>query len=176
MRRKATLLIILALIASGAFLAISFWKSPAIAPSATERQPPSEPQFSQPPVELEPQVPAPSNLTLGDRLLSNYGNSSLSLKEDLTLFKNFTSNVFLLVKQRDSRHYATNQDLAEFLLGKRGQSEPYLSSDSPVLNPAGQLVDRYGSPLIIHPLSQDRFEIRSAGLDKVPYTEDDLVR
>ena len=124
-------------------------------------------------VPLENQQEPPRSPVLGDQLLAQYGAPNGSLENDLQIFSRYLSNVFLLVKQRDPRHYATNKDLATFLLGQAG--EPYLSPDSPILNQQGQLVDRLGSPLIIHPLSKDQIEIRCAGEDKTPYTADDLI-
>ncbi|MGJ8723806.1 MAG: hypothetical protein ACSHYB_04550 [Roseibacillus sp.] len=93
----------------------------------------------------------------------------------MELFERYLSNVFILAKQRDPRHYATNEDLVLFLTGQKGNLTPYLSPDSSILNEKGQLVDRFDSPLIIHPFSRDQIEIRSAGPDRVPYTEDDVV-
>ncbi|GHC51220.1 hypothetical protein [Roseibacillus persicicus] len=142
-----------------------------------ERKPESEgkPQLSQ--IPAEPESPQrPNRLTLGDQILSSYASPHSTPSSDLTLFKNYLANVFLLVKQRDSRHYSTNEDLALFLLGRQGNQEAYLSEDSKLLNADRQLVDRFGSPLIVHPLSKDQIEIRSAGPDRVPYTDDDLVR
>ena len=94
----------------------------------------------------------------------------------MEIFDRYLDNVFILIKQRDPRYYATNEDLVLFLTGQKGNLTPYLSADSPLINSEGQLVDRFGSPLIVHPLSKEEIEIRSAGPDQVPYTEDDIVR
>lgn len=138
--------------------------------------PTSEPQISQPPEVLREETPPPQTLVLGDRLLAQYGAEGGSLAQDLEILHRFLNNVFILVKQRDPRHYATNEDLVEFLQGKRGQQEVFLSQESPALNENGQLIDRLGNPIHIHPLSAKRLEIRSAGPDGVPYTDDDLVK
>jgi hypothetical protein len=37
-------------------------------------------------------------------------------------------------------------------------------------------VDRWGTPLYFHAISRDRLEVRSAGPDKVMWTEDDVQR
>lgn len=42
------------------------------------------------------------------------------------------------------------------------------------LNKEGQLLDGWGSPYFFHLVSQTRIEIRSAGPDKLLFTEDDL--
>lgn len=133
------------------------------------------PQISQPPQEQPPTEAALPSL-LGDQLLGSYGKPSGTLDSDLKLFTRYLSNVFILVKQRDPRHYATNEDLALFLTGQKGNLTPYLSPNSPLLNSHGQLTDRLGSPLIVHPLSKDQIEIRSIGPDRTPYTDDDIVQ
>ncbi len=134
------------------------------------------------PIQISPPIPAQALLpkvkksTLDDAMLLQYASETSTAAQDLVLLRNYLDNVFILVKQRDPRHYATNADLVQFLLGSQGQQEPYLSADSSHLNQQKQLIDRYGSPIIIHPLSRDQIEIRSAGPDRIPYTEDDLVK
>ena len=39
----------------------------------------------------------------------------------------------------------------------------------------GLLIDRWGSPVIVHPEAWRQIELRSAGPDKIPYNEDDLI-
>lgn len=142
-------------------------------PASAESPKPSPSQFSEVP-EVE-HAPAQPKQTLGDRLLASYGSEGATVRDDLVLFTRYLSNVFLLVKQRDPRYYATNEDLALFLTGTKGNRTPYLSADWPYLNSEGQLLDRFGSALIVHSVSSEKLEIRSAGPDRIPYTEDDLV-
>lgn len=172
MQPKLSLLTICALVIGFSLLGTSFCRRPD--PSSPSPGPIGPPVISIPPAQTI--APPPTSPTLGDQILLPYASPQTTLEEDLTLFKNYLSNVLLLVKQHDSRHYATNEDLAEFLLGERGQQETFLSPQTPVLNSQNQLIDRHGSPLIIHPLSQKKLEIRSIGLDKTPYTKDDIVR
>ena len=47
--------------------------------------------------------------------------------------------------------------------------------DHPVFSADGLLSDRWGSPLVVHPEAWKQLELRSAGPDKLPFTEDDLV-
>lgn len=168
-------LIICSLIACGLIIVISRnFRTDSHPSEPTKESPPAEKTYDY--ITLPSAPEQPNSPTLGDQILASYGGSNSTLEQDITLFRNYLSNVFILVKQRDPRHYSTNQDLAEFLLGKRGQQEAYLSSATPVLSSNNELIDRHGSPLIIHPLSRDQIEIRSAGPDKIPYNEDDVVR
>jgi hypothetical protein len=43
------------------------------------------------------------------------------------------------------------------------------------INEKGELVDAWGTPFFFHQLSGSEMEIRSAGPDKVMWTDDDLV-
>lgn len=143
--------------------------SDQIKPGPPQASQPPAPSKEAPPKTIEPEL-------LSDQLLAQYGKPSGTLADDMEIFTRYLTNVFILIKQRDSRHYATNEDLALFLTGQKGNLTPYLSTESSILNAQGQLVDRFGSPLMIHPLSQDQIEIRSAGPDKEPYTEDDITK
>jgi hypothetical protein len=43
------------------------------------------------------------------------------------------------------------------------------------LNPEGELIDKWGTPYFFHQLSKDKMEVRSAGPDKVMWTQDDIL-
>jgi hypothetical protein len=117
----------------------------------------------------------PPDPVLADTMLADYASDDSSGKKDLNLMVTFLDSVFLLVKQRDTADYATNEDLVLFLQGKNSHQSPFLNQKSRALNDKGQLVDRWGSPLIFHPVSQKLLEIRSAGPDQKAYTEDDFL-
>lgn len=127
---------------------------------------------------LNPEIrstPPDNQPVLADDMLEGYGSEDSSDPEDLRRFARFLDSVFLLVKQRDTSDYATNPDLALFLLGSNSHQSPFLRKDSPALNDRGELVDRHGIPLIVHPISRKLLEIRFAGPDRKPYTSDDLL-
>lgn len=117
----------------------------------------------------------PTDPVLSDTMLAEYAGHETSGAEDLKIMARYLDSVFLLVKQRDIADYATNEDLVLFLQGRNSHRSPFLASDCPALNDQGQLVDRWDSPLIVHPVSQNLLELRSAGPDTKPYTGDDLT-
>jgi len=117
----------------------------------------------------------PRRPVLADTMLANYGTDESSGTEDFRKLTTFLDSVFLLVKKRDTADYATNEDLALFLKGSNPHQTAFLSADSPALNKEGQLIDRWGSPIIVHPISRKLLEIRSAGPDQKPYTDDDFL-
>ena len=121
------------------------------------------------------QTPAqPPKPVLADTMLAAYGTDESTEKEDLHLLARFLDSVFLLVKSRDTADYATNEDLVLFLLGSNSHQSPFITESSSALNKDGQLIDRWGSPIIVHPVSQKLLELRTSGPDKTPYTADDL--
>ncbi|YCM44125.1 hypothetical protein V2O64_22715 [Verrucomicrobiaceae bacterium 227] len=98
-----------------------------------------------------------------------------SCRRTLLLLSRLIDSAFLLIKNRDTREYATNRDLVIFLQGHNAYQSAYLGPRSPALNGEGQLVDRWDTPIIVHPVSQKILELRSAGPDQKPYTDDDLT-
>jgi hypothetical protein len=117
----------------------------------------------------------PSGPILSDTMLAGYAGENTSAAEDLEMMARFIDSVFILVKKRDTADYSTNEDLVLFLHGSNSHRLPFLAKVGPALNGEGQLIDRWNSPLIPHPISRKLLELRSAGPDKVPYTGDDLL-
>ena len=121
--------------------------------------------------DIPPPPPTPETVTLADDILSFPDDPKQYVQE----LHHLASNVLLLNKNTDTRHYATNADLAELLLGENVMRTAYIAPNSPALSPEKQLIDNYGTPVIIHVQSADRFTIRSAGPDRKAYTEDDAI-
>lgn len=136
-------------------------------PASTTSSQPRQPETLPEPIKDKP------TLQVGKQAFANYPSDDPTGQKDIQLVGDFISNVFLIVKSRDSFQYANNQDLVAFLKGRNDYKEPYLPDDSPILKD-GLLVDRWGTPLQVHPVSHNRLEIISAGPDQKPYTEDDL--
>lgn len=130
--------------------------------------------LSTPPLEeAQPSKKISGEQRMGDKILADYGSPESDGKKDIGLFHHYLSSIFMLIKSRDSRQYAINEDLADFLRGKNDYKTPCVSSDSHIFNDEGMIIDRWGTPIHIHTISHDRFEIRSAGEDKKLFSEDD---
>ena len=54
--------------------------------------------------------------------------------------------------------------------------ERFLPATHPALDARGRLVDRWGVPLFFHALGGGRYELRSAGPDRILWTADDIHR
>ncbi|HEV3410354.1 MAG TPA: hypothetical protein VG095_08670 [Chthoniobacterales bacterium] len=69
----------------------------------------------------------------------------------------------------------TNAEIMEAIMGKNPKGAKLGPPEGMQLNENGELIDRWGTPYFFHQLSRDQMEIRSAGADKVMWTEDDAV-
>ena len=69
----------------------------------------------------------------------------------------------------------TNAEIMRALMGDNPRQAKLGPPEGQTLNDDGELVDRWGTPLFFHQLSRTVMEIRSAGPDKVMWTEDDII-
>ncbi len=70
----------------------------------------------------------------------------------------------------------TNEEITRALNGENPRQVHFFNADAGLrLNRQGELIDPWGTPFFFHQLSGQEMEIRSAGPDRVMYTEDDLV-
>lgn len=120
--------------------------------------------------------PTPMPGAVGNQILAGYGDPSAKPEEDLALMHRALGNFALLVKGADPLPLGANEDIAAALLGKNSRKTVFLQSPTPALNDAQQLIDRWGTPLYFHARARDRIEIRSAGPDKIMWSDDDLHR
>jgi hypothetical protein len=121
-------------------------------------------------------VAAATNALLGETMLRGYADPNLPPENDLTLLARLMENSLLLLKSAANRPLSANEDWADFWRGKNAAREEFLPAQHVVLNEQGQLIDRWQTPLFFHALGGGRYEIRSAGPDKVLWTDDDLHR
>ncbi|SKA75721.1 hypothetical protein SAMN02745166_00059 [Prosthecobacter debontii] len=112
----------------------------------------------------------------GDEILKHYASPETRPEEDLDMLAHAFSNLMLLVKGDSPFHMGANEEFAAALRGKNRSHLRFVSDSHRAFNPNGQLLDRWGSPLYFHTVSQDRVDIRSAGPDGQMWTDDDLHR
>lgn len=111
---------------------------------------------------------------MGDNFMQNYASETSTGQQDIRLFHDYLTNIFLLIKNRDSAQYAINEDLSEFLLGKNSDRSALISENSHIFDEEKRIIDRWGTPIHIHTISRNNFELRSGGPDKKLFTEDDV--
>ncbi len=120
--------------------------------------------------------PNQSPQLVGEVILRDYAKTNLSPQNDLTLMSHLMENSLLLLKSAANRPLSANEDWADFFKGKNSAHERFLPDAHIAFNSKGQLVDRWGTPLFFHALGAGRYEIRSAGPDKILWTSDDIHR
>lgn len=128
------------------------------------------------PTSSRPGANGKSELLIGESILRGYAAAGSPPQNDLTLMARLMDNYTLLVKSSAQLPMSANEDWAAAFRGKNPARERFLPDAHVALNPAGQLVDRWQSPLFFHALGNHQFEIRSAGPDKKLWTEDDIHR
>lgn len=70
----------------------------------------------------------------------------------------------------------TNPEIAAALNGENPKQIKFIDAENGLrINGSGELVDSWGTPFFFHQLSATDMEIRSAGPDKIMWTQDDLV-
>ncbi len=69
----------------------------------------------------------------------------------------------------------TNAEIMAAIMGGNPKGATLGPPEGMSLNENGELIDRWGTPYFFHQLSRDQMEIRSAGADKVMWTDDDAV-
>lgn len=125
---------------------------------------------------VSPRGPGVSDQLIGEVMLRDYGDPGMPPANDLKLMAGLVRNMALLVKNLYDRPMSGNEDWAAALKGSNPGQTRFLPDHHRVLNDAGQLVDRWGTPLFFHPISRGRFELRSAGPDQKMWTADDIHR
>jgi hypothetical protein len=126
-----------------------------------------------PPPSSRPAAPNPAPFP-AEALLGGYGDPATSPIEDLRKLHRVVTSYFSVVKDSSKNPIGGNADLAAALRGENPNREVFLPSGHPVFSADGLLLDRWGSPLIIHPQAWRELELRSAGPDRIPFTDDDL--
>lgn len=70
----------------------------------------------------------------------------------------------------------TNPEITQALNGGNPKQIKFIRPEAGLqINGKGELVDPWGTPYFFHQLAAMEMEIRSAGPDKIMWTEDDLV-
>ena len=69
----------------------------------------------------------------------------------------------------------TNSEIMKALMGANPKGARFGPPVDQRLNADGELIDQWGTPIFFHQLSRTDMEVRSAGLDRALYTEDDVV-
>ena len=129
----------------------------------------------EPQVTSRPPPPAPAPPTASESLLAGFGDPATEPIDDLRKIHHVIGGYFSVIKDSSRNPIGGNADLAAALKGENPNREKFLRADHPIFSADGLLIDRWGTPLVVHPEGWRQIGLRSAGPDKKPYTEDDLI-
>jgi hypothetical protein len=126
-------------------------------------------------VKSEVKPPPLDSATPSESLLTGYADPATPPVEDLRKIHRVGVGYFSLIKDPRRFPIGGNEDFSAALQGDNPNREVFVRRNHPVFSPAGLLIDRWGSPLIVHPEAWRQLELRSAGPDRIPYNGDDLI-
>ena len=153
-----------------AILALWLWQKDRQSTNSS----PQEVNLPKPPPPTPEADQKPPGKLIGEKLLHNYASEQATLRDDLQGISRLSLSYITLVKTHANRPIGCNADLADAFRGKNPYKQRFLPDTHPVFNAKGELIDRWKTPLFIHPVSAGRWDIRSAGPDKKLWTKDDL--
>jgi hypothetical protein len=93
----------------------------------------------------------------------------------MTILENMRTTIRQYRSRYGGNPVGNNFEITSALSGDNPKQINFLKQDGNRLNANGELVDPWGSPYFFHQISGQEMEIRSAGPDRVMYTDDDLV-
>ena len=131
--------------------------------------------FPVPSVKSEIRPSPPPLPTASESLLAGYADPATPPIEDLRKIHRVAIGYFSVVKDSGRFPIGGNQDFSAALRGENPNREVFIPGGHPVFSKDGLLVDRWGSPLIVHPEARRQLELRSAGPDRLPFNDDDLI-
>lgn len=134
---------------------------------------PSPPCCDGAPVPVPVEGPAVEVLS-GSEFDRNYAVAGGDIERDLGLVHGILEDAELLVKDFGRHPLADNRDFVRFLSGRNPHRVAWIRPGHPSVNAAGELVDRWGSPLFFHRESATSTTLRSAGPDRRLWTADDV--
>lgn len=151
----------------------------ALLSAKTARRPEAmRPQISpsSEPAKPTPAADTPAAPLFGERILAQYADPTRPPEEDMHGIARTLENFVLLIKGDNPLPLGANEEIAAALRGKNRGKLRALPDTHPAINAAGQIVDRWATPLFFHAQSRDRIDIRSAGPDRKMWNADDLHR
>ncbi len=84
-------------------------------------------------------------------------------------------NFLTAIKEPYRPPLGDNIDVVRALSGGNRYGDVYLATNDPSINDRGEWVDWWGTPYHFHARAADVIDVRSAGPDRIIFTEDDVV-
>ena len=165
MKRIRVLAFLVLLAAIGALLWIALREEESVpAPPSARARTPNRLAF-----------PVPAQPSAAEAILEGYGDTATPPIEDLRKIYRVVTGYFSIVKDASRHPIGGNPDLAAALRGENPNREVFVRKGHPIFGPDGSIIDRWGSPVVVHPEAYRQLALRSSGPDRSPYTAGDLV-
>jgi hypothetical protein len=144
---------------------------------AAAEQPPAKIRSAIPPpaerATIAEKAPNGANLMPGMKeLASGLNDPAHSTEEDIEIVASLINQYRAIFGQNPPG--GSNAEIVASLTGDNAKRLAIVPPDLPALNGEGELVDRWGTPFLFHPVSSLIMEILSAGPDQRLWTEDDV--
>lgn len=128
------------------------------------------------PTESPPPVVVADGLTIlrDSDFDRRFGAPDGTAEADLQAVAGIWEAALLLVKDHDRFPLPDNAAITAFLQGKNPHRVGWIRPGHPSVSGAGELLDRWGTPLFFHRESARTTTYRSAGPDREMWTDDDV--
>lgn len=108
----------------------------------------------------------------GEDIARNLNSNTLAPADDLDILAEVLTTYRGIFGQNPPG--GENAEITAALVGRNQKQLAILPPDSPALNSAGELIDRWGTPYFFHPVTRTTMEVLSAGPDRTLWTADDV--
>lgn len=101
--------------------------------------------------------------------------AEVTVIEDVKSVHALVGTFLTAVKEPYRPPLGDNEDIVKALAGGNRYGDVLIATNDPAINERGQLIDRWGTPYHFHARSGDAIDVRSAGPDRILFSEDDVI-
>ncbi len=94
----------------------------------------------------------------GEQLMGRYGDPFAEPIDDLRALDRVLSGYFSVIKEEEGFSIGGNEDLAAALRGDNAYRQRFLPDDHRAFGPDGRLIDRWETPIFVHPVAARRID------------------
>jgi len=129
----------------------------------------------QPPQEFLPATSPTSTWRESTISLDRLSDPTSSPQEKIKRVYMLVQNYAQATRRRGGPPLSSNREFTRALTGANPLRVQFLPPGHAAISPEGELLDSWNTPYFFHVLSADSVEVQSAGPDRVPFNQDDLV-
>ena len=107
--------------------------------------------------------------------LQGFGGPNSDIRRDLTMLRDALDALVRSVKVPGALPTAGNREVVRALAGDNAYRIRFIDPAAEFINDAGEITDRWGSPIWFHFVEADDPGLRSAGPDRELWTDDDVL-